>query len=1384
MFAAITMTASAATQTVVTYQKNCSLAVYPYNPDAPRDTFGNARVSNINELDDATCASHLPYPTGFPRSYQPQPPLPAENPVKPGSENLRVPYAWHAHAYYNDSNHLSGSGITYYESFLDRFEITIQPDAFENTTIADVQCTSMPMPRGYDSFHALDLLDCDGVANDLYGGTRVTKEVIPQTKNVKIKWAFAVNDPHSGRPKISGNNGRPDFTLYYGDGSSSTFDSTQPENRKAEFAVTLHTKNNGSIWSATTTSRALIADLGIRKAHYPQNAQSGCVNNDIDNAASGWCYLTPAAGAQIEPNVVTPSDPEGRNRYFFWHNVGSVASVWKKPPPPPPVSRCDSIDVSPTPNIFNVGPGVTELRVIDVNKTGNWVENFQWDYTNLGRGALLVDPNDSKHATLTNPERNTVVNVVSDTPNCQATWSGVEQPPPVSSCDSIEVSPTPNVFNVGPGVTELRVIDVNKTGNWVENFQWDYTNLGRGALLVDPNDSKHATLTNPERNTVVNVVSDTPNCQATWSGVGQPLVCNSITIEPLEFAAGTTTTVRITRIYPPNWPGTFSWTISGNNRNHLRASADTRSAVLTNPQANATVTIRANDPNAGNCVAQLRGRGQPPVCKSIVVTPSEFPIVSGSSSPHVNTPIDISVLPNKWPGIFNWSLNDPGANTVMEVEPNTRHAILRDPVAGTTVEIKSSDLLCQAILRGRDQPPPVCRNVTVFPTQFNVADSATTLQIMNVDADPGWIPNYNWSLVNPGATTQLAVEDNKLTAVLMNPTASTVVTLRSSDERCQAVIPGVENPPPPEVGQCRLLEISQDRILQGMPDQTPFVTRLDLDPGAFNGNITWTSFRHGQPFQTFVHPAQVGDRASFTNLDEDVERIVVEVNPAGPNANCRRVIYPEEAPPLPPPPLNPMGELSKRSFEVTSHGNVIRKGETAEFQITFTALSKVPEVVLRDSIQNKLIGNRGGEIEVVRGIYGGRDFRIEDTRMANPVPECGQVERANSWTCFEGTPFVNSGLRIRNLTTNQRIILIYQGKLVRSKINENYCKRLDPSFCGELFTNEITDTLGNRSRSTLYTPCPFLLTRGIGDVIMQQDMSVGSDISSCAKIPNIEGPTTTTPPEETPGSPSTGTSETLNIPPHTLCQQSNRGDASLPVGYRNPLKSMSSAICEVAMTLNDMLTPPQIRKDVLANITRITRYNNNLGIGRNVTVSNLNEPPLATASPNSDFQIYKLKNGNLTIDAYTPPVTKGARTYVIENGDLIINGNIAYDETGYDLTSIKEIPVIAFIVINGNIKIAPGIEHLSGIFVSLKGEGIGARASGKIMSSSGNSDKTMRIDGTVYGDIEPLFASRSYVGNARLGQGTIVINYDGRLFYNMPPGLKEVLEIAPEQVAR
>lgn len=1005
----------------VEYRKRCELFVLPFSPFANSNTLGAAVSPHIRYASASECQSHVTVPPAAPAEYSPQPPLSADNQTQPGSENVRAPVARHEHAYINDSDHTQPNNLFFYESFLDTFEITIQPDGVRNLDVSEVKCNGMPLPAGYDATRLTEISDCEGTVGDLFGGTRVSKSPSTDGRSITITWKFGINPPYIDRPKYYGNNGSS-----FGISFDSNFNATRAVDlnnplssfRKSEFHVDLLTRDNGQIWSATTTSRALVVDLALLKSNYPRNFSRNCANG-------GWCYLDPRTQAKTAAFSTQDISVNNTPRTFYWFPIGSVATVWKKPPL----------------------PTLTLVKDI-VNDNGGT--------------AVVAD----FHLFIGN----------------QAVQSGV-------------------VNDVAPGTYTAR-----------EGARSGYN-------------------------------------ASVWSGDCNP-------------------------------DGTITLTAG--------------------QQKSCTIT---NDDTGGG---------------------------GGGGG---------GVVPGPTP-----------AQRCVKLE------ILNTPVA---------------------DPGKQCLNVKV-------------------------IPDY------------------------------------------------------------------------------------------FPGQILWEHLAGERQ----IGPLQPGLRACFDGITGD-SLITAFASQRASNSQCIDQITPEKIRIRRPPSDDIEGTLRKTARDVTSGGNVIKKantegkGDTAEFQITFSAERFVPEVTIWDEQKGELRGSLGGSeagiIALQEGAMRGKDFLIELEQGfsdPDPIPVCEprRAEPRRGQTafiprprlCYEGNPFTETGLTVKLVPEGSRVLITYRAKLKRSNINDETCGKLSSDFCGESFINRASAHIEGqdgekRARAILYTPCPFLLTQGIGDVIVEEDFDVGSDISSCARIPNVEGPIIKPIPPPTPEQehPKTGPNIVPNIPRHEACLLSNEsGDEnkSFPESYRNPIKTLSSQLCEVSLTIADIITPLRIRSDVQENITRITRYNDNLGSGP-LTLTNLNNPQTFGQSTNPNFKIYK-KKGDLTVDTSTP-LSGGARTYIIEDGNLIINSDIVYEKlaagTFLNLNDPNSIPVIAFIVINGDIHIASDVQHLVGVYMTLNGKIRGTSAS----------NRPLKIDGSVYGDIEPLFESRQFFGgNAKRGEGTIVINYDGRLYYNMPPGLK------------
>ncbi len=484
-------------------------------------------------------------------------------------------------------------------------------------------------------------------------------------------------------------------------------------------------------------------------------------------------------------------------------------------------------------------------------------------------------------------------------------------------------------------------------------------------------------------------------------------------------------------------------------------------------------------------------------------------------------------------------------------------------------------------------------------------------------------------------------------------------------------------------------------------------------------------------------------------------------------------------------------------------GSVINVGETAEYNLTFTSTNRaVSSVKIRDEsfgYDTQFIGDKGGVLRLQPN-YDGKLFRvvkrISDNSQPYEVPRCNEGPALfldGSSSCFTGEPV--AGVEVTNILQGSSVSVELTAQLIDSNIGHDFCnKQIQDKgfvrFCGEQFHNVAT-AVDNEQRSytdsaDLFTPCPYFLTRGIGDVILEQGFNYGSDITSCFALPNIEGEIIQPiEPIDDQEIDKTGAGdEDKLIPSNEICKKSNDSASDNPGPYKNPFNNLSSGLCELKQSISESLTSNAIRQTISDNIVRFTRENANLNIAGKAVISgeDINEV-IGVTLGNPNNKVYK-RSGNLTINI-TTPVAKGSRTFIVQNGDLIIKNDIKFDEQAVGNASFKETPSIAFIVIGGDIKIDPSVKHLDGVYVAIK-DPKKLTGPGGTITTTGGDDKNnpLEFNGAVVGDIEPLFKSRKYAGNAHTNQGTIVINYGAWLYYNLPPVLRDLVDLQQEQTAR
>ena len=193
-----------------------------------------------------------------------------------------------------------------------------------------------------------------------------------------------------------------------------------------------------------------------------------------------------------------------------------------------------------------------------------------------------------------------------------------------------------------------------------------------------------------------------------------------------------------------------------------------------------------------------------------------------------------------------------------------------------------------------------------------------------------------------------------------------------------------------------------------------------------------------------------------------------------------------------------------------------------------------------------------------------------------------------------------------------------------------------------------------------------------------------------------------------------------------------------------------------------------------------------------MTIQSLNDLPQTSTG------VYHIK-GNLTIDpsqAVPDSITNafisdgdGAKTFIVENGDLNINSNINYGpcKNPSGVCTVRDTASLAFIVLNGNINISPKVTQMSGVYFVQQGKDTNGNLvdNGKLVSTGeANTYVPLTVFGSIYGDIQDLLSHRKFSGDPASNGGSIVIRFDERIILNTPPGLQDILQLSENQVAQ
>jgi uncharacterized repeat protein (TIGR01451 family) len=140
--------------------------------------------------------------------------------------------------------------------------------------------------------------------------------------------------------------------------------------------------------------------------------------------------------------------------------------------------------------------------------------------------------------------------------------------------------------------------------------------------------------------------------------------------------------------------------------------------------------------------------------------------------------------------------------------------------------------------------------------------------------------------------------------------------------------------------------------------------------------------------------------------------------------------------------------------------------------------------------------------------------------------------------------------------------------------------------------------------------------------------------------------------------------------------------------------------------------------------------------------------------------VYIVKGQNLSISSI-PSYLSGPRTYIVEDADLVINGDLTYADN------------IAFVVKGGNIIVKKEVKKLDGVYIAIPKSGVG----GSIRQADETSD-VLTVNGSLYGRVEDLLNKRTYIRDNSDGQidvGT-VISFASSLFRKSAPLVSEFID--------
>ncbi|MFA6436324.1 MAG: DUF4215 domain-containing protein, partial [Candidatus Gracilibacteria bacterium] len=383
-------------------------------------------------------------------------------------------------------------------------------------------------------------------------------------------------------------------------------------------------------------------------------------------------------------------------------------------------------------------------------------------------------------------------------------------------------------------------------------------------------------------------------------------------------------------------------------------------------------------------------------------------------------------------------------------------------------------------------------------------------------------------------------------------------------------------------------------------------------------------------------------------------------------------------------------------------------------------------------------------------------------------------------TCFSGDIGTSDGVTLKNLNNTLRTTDAITGETKYYRVAIRYLGRVDNGgfecasdamktvACPVVGLTNTAKADGRlEAKTTITIVCPYFLTRNAGDVYLEEELSQSYDISCYY--------------------PQDRNSDGLVFISDLFARVTSSCDAP---SNNSTVGRFSSYICEMLSDVTTVTTwsKATIQEIQNANIAAITPYEDNLNTddADSYTVKNFEDLSAihGVVQSNEKQNVYKVTGKDLIFDLGINRIPSGAYTFIVEDGDLIINSNIEYlGGDSFDMntvTDLSSIPSIAFIVLGGDVYVENNVTEMVGVYYIEARDGKGGNLTGRWTDPF----TKLVIRGSVYGNIESLLENRTYAGPANYDQGNVVLRYDERVLLNTPPGLEEFVDVQSEEVAR